>query len=309
MKSPSDSAHRLRSSGDLIADRRLSYAEILASEGDHDAAADLLAQVLERVPDWPVAWFKLAEVDEKRGQAATAAAAYGRALALDPADELGAALHLARLGAATLPLSAPEAYVRHLFDQYANRFDAHLLDKLGYRAPELLCAAVQSLGERRFAHVIDLGCGTGLSGAAFRAMAERLTGVDLSPGMVAAARAKRLYDRLEVANIEDFLIAESPASAALVVAGDVLCYVGDLSPVLRAAHEVLEPSGLFAATLQKGEAAFELGADLRFAHAPSYVQETAAASGFTVAIMSEAASRRDAGADVAGLVVVLRRDH
>ena len=102
MKSPSDSAHRFRSSGDLIADRRLSYAEILDSEGDHDAAADLLAQVLERVPDWSVAWFKLAEIDEKRGQAATAAAAYGRALALDPADELGAALRLARLGAATL---------------------------------------------------------------------------------------------------------------------------------------------------------------------------------------------------------------
>ena len=178
----------------------------------------------------------------------------------------------------------------------------------GACALALLLAAVQSLGERRFAHVIDLGCGTGLSGAAFRTMAERLTGVDLSPGMIAAARVKRLYDRLEVANIQDFLIAESPASAALVVAGDVLCYVGDLAPLLKAAHDALEPDGLFAATLQKGEAAFELGADLRFAHAPSYVRQTAAMSGFTVAIMNEAASRRDAGADVAGLVVVLRKE-
>jgi predicted TPR repeat methyltransferase len=303
-----DAAYRFHSSGDFLTDWRLSYAEDLIREGDCDAAADLLMQALERTPDWPIAWFKLAEVEEELGHVAAATAAYQRALALDPEDELGAALHLARLGAAEAPEQAPEAYVRALFDQYAGRFDSHLVCRLGYRGPALLHSSILRLDEQHFDHVIDLGCGTGLSGAPFRSMADRLTGVDLSPGMIAAARAKNLYDRLEVANIQDFLSSEPPSSADLVVAGDVLCYVGDLAPLMKAARDVLEPDGLLAATLQKGEDVFELGADLRFSHASSYVREIAGASEFSVAIMDEAASRHDAGAEVAGLVVVLRRD-
>jgi predicted TPR repeat methyltransferase len=303
-----DTAHRFSSSGDLLTDWRLSYVEDLLLQEDYDAAADLLSQMLERAPLWPIAWFKLAQVEEERGEVAAAIAAYRRVLALDSQDGLGAALHLARLGAAQPPKQAPEAYVRTLFDQYAGRFDAHLVCGLGYRGPALLQASVLSLNGQHFDHVIDLGCGTGLSGAAFRSMADRLTGVDLSPAMITEARAKNLYDRLEVANMQDFLAAEPESSADLVVAGDVFCYVGDLAPLMKAAHEVLEPDGLLAVTLQKGERAFELGADLRFAHASSYVQEIADASEFTVAIMDEAASRRDAGTDVAGLVVVLRRD-
>ncbi|MGO9005698.1 MAG: hypothetical protein ACLQIQ_14175 [Beijerinckiaceae bacterium] len=52
---------------------------------------------------------------------------------------------------------------------------------------------------------------------------------------------------------------------------------------------------------------FGLGADLRFAHAPPYVKETAAAQGMTTAIMNEAPLRRDQGADVSALVVLLRK--
>ncbi len=306
-RAPIDPSQKFRSSGDLIADRRFSYAEALAADGDYSAAADLLTQVLERVPDWPPAWFKLADVDGKRGRPVASADAYARALALDPADALGASLQLARLGAAASPAVAPEAYVRTLFDQYAGRFDGHLVDKLFYRGPDLLVAAVQSLGERRFAHVIDLGCGTGLGGAAFRESAHVLTGVDLSPGMIAAARAKGLYDRLLVGNIQDFLAAEPAASADLLIAADVLCYIGDLAAILRAASDVLEPGGLFALTLQKGGGTFGLGADLRFAHAPPYVEGTAAARGLTTAVMDEAPLRRDAGADLVGLIVVLRK--
>jgi hypothetical protein len=47
----------------------------------------------------------------------------------------------------------------------------------------------------RFGAMLDLGCGTGLGGAAFRAFVDRLVGVDLSPAMVAQASAKGLYDR------------------------------------------------------------------------------------------------------------------
>lgn len=297
----------LRSSGDLIADRRLGYAEGLIGDGDLDAAAELLIEILERVPDWVMAWFKLGEVEASRGARDAAADAFARALALDPDDELGAGLHLARLGAAVAPASAPPAYIRSLFDQYAGRFEAHLVEKLAYRGPQLLRGAVRGLSDRPFAHAIDLGCGTGLAGAAFRASVQRLTGVDLAPKMVAAAAAKNIYDRLEVASIEAFLVSEPPASADLLVAADLLSYIGDLAPVMQAARQVLRPGGLFAMTLQRGEASIALGADLRFAHAPDYLSDCAAAQGLAIRRLEEAALRRDGNADVAALVAVLEK--
>ena len=44
--------------------------------------------------------------------------------------------------------------------------------------------------------VLDLGCGTGLCGVQFRDWARTLTGVDLSPNMLAKARERGLYDEL-----------------------------------------------------------------------------------------------------------------
>jgi predicted TPR repeat methyltransferase len=157
------------SSGDLRADRRFLYAEESAATGDHSAAAELLEQFLEIVPYWAPALFALGVAREKLGDADAAKQAYARALACDPQDVLGASLALARLGAAPVPASATPAYVVRLFDQYARRFDAHLVEGLGYRAPALLRDAVADVRRRmarpmHFARALDLGCGTGLAG-------------------------------------------------------------------------------------------------------------------------------------------------
>ena len=55
------------SSGDLLADRRYAYAEGLMADGDAAAAADLLRQALELVPDWVPALMALALAEERRG--------------------------------------------------------------------------------------------------------------------------------------------------------------------------------------------------------------------------------------------------
>ena len=72
-------------------------------------------------------------------------------------------------------------------------------------------------GER----VLDLGCGTGLSGVAFKPIARRLVGIDLSPKMLAKAQELAIYDALAEGD------AEAPPAGAegpfdLIVAGDVL---------------------------------------------------------------------------------------
>src|SRR6478752_9616117 len=93
-------------------------------------------------------------------------AASAKARETDPDDRHGAALHLARLGGADPATAALHGYVRTLFDQYAPRFDRALAD-LSYSAPEKLREAVTKYG-LRFGTMLDLGCGTGLAGAAFR---------------------------------------------------------------------------------------------------------------------------------------------
>src|ERR1043166_9211386 len=86
------------SSGDVLADRRYERAKAYAADGDHAAAADLLAQALERAPDFASAWFALGEIRAQSGDRAGAVAAFRAALAADPSDRHGAALQLARLG-------------------------------------------------------------------------------------------------------------------------------------------------------------------------------------------------------------------
>ena len=61
------------------------------------------------------------------------------------------------------------------------------------------------IGERGELNVLDLGCGSGLAGVMIKPRAADLTGVDLSPEMIELARARNIYDRLEVAEITAWL--------------------------------------------------------------------------------------------------------
>src|SRR5271169_5311550 len=191
------------SSGDLIADRRYQWALDQAARGDFAAAADILAQTVERAPRFAAAWFALGDIRGRLGDTDGAIAAFTQARDADPEDYHGARLQLARLGFADGNPAMSEAYVRRLFDQYAGRYDEALTEKLHYRGPGLLRAAVEAVAHAagrppRFGAMLDLGCGTGLGGAAFRPLVDQLIGVDLSPAMIAKADAKGLYDRLEI---------------------------------------------------------------------------------------------------------------
>jgi predicted TPR repeat methyltransferase len=301
----------MASSGDLLADRRYAWAQAAMKDGDLAGAADLLAQTLERAPDWPPALAALGDMLRARGDRAGAQQAYEKAALHDAGEGVGARLKLAALGAAPAPATAPEAYVRALFDDYAPRFEAHLTQALAYRGPELITKALAQAEEaagRHWARVIDLGCGTGLMAEAIRADAEFIVGLDIAPRMVDAARRKGVYDALHVGEAAAFLGSEPAASADAVLAADVFVYVGDLAAIFREAARVLAPGGRFAFTLQLQTAQdWALGEDLRYAHSPGYIHRLAAEHDFRVAVLEEASKRKDAGVDVPGLVAALVR--
>ncbi len=298
-----------QSSGDLIADRRFEWARNAQTKGDLAAAADLLAQTLELAPGYAAAWFALGELRDKAGERDAAVVAFERARAADPADRHGAALQLARLGAAAATM--PPAYIRAVFDQYAPGFDRALVEGLSYRAPGLLLDAAKRTGVwMKFGSVLDLGCGTGLTGAVFRPFADWLVGVDLSGGMIAQARAKGLYDRLVEADLLQFLRDEADAAARyhLMLAGDVFVYLPYLGPLLAAAAKATAPGGLFAFTVETHEGDGVLLRDtLRYAHGEAHVRAALAEAKLDLLSLDSAATRSEKGEPVSGLIVVAQQ--
>jgi len=285
----------------MIADRRYGLGRDYAADGDLAAAADLYLQATELAPGFASAWFALGEVREALGDREGARVAFTKARASDPQDHHGAALHLARLGAADPATAALHGYVRTLFDQYAPRFDRAL-------AVEALCRA--DARPTRFGTMLDLGCGTGLAGAAFRPHVDWLIGVDLSAGMIAEARQKGLYDRLVTGDIAEHLAEQRAAGAAfhLIIAADVFAYVADVPEVCAAVAAVLAPDGLFGFTVEThaGEGAI-VGAKMRYAHGATFVRRAIADAGLTLTQLTPASSRTENRVPVPGLLVVARR--
>jgi predicted TPR repeat methyltransferase len=205
-----------------------------------------------------------------------------------------------------------ETYVRRLFDQYAARYDTALTERLNYRGPALLHDAVEAVMRAaarpmRFGSMLDLGCGTGLGGAAFRPYVDWLVGVDLSPAMIAQAATKGLYDRLVTAELADFLADEAgdKGNYHLVLAADVFVYVNDLAPIIAGIAHILAPDGLLAFTVETHAGdGVKLLPTLRYAHGEGYVRGMLGAAGLVPAHLAKAAVRSEKGVPVDSLVVV-----
>jgi predicted TPR repeat methyltransferase len=301
----------IRSSGDILADRRYGYAEAAFAERDFAAAADLAAQTLELVPDYAPVHALLGRARAALSDRDGAVEALRRALTLDADDPLGVRLDLAALGALAPESAITPGYVRALFDDYAPRFDRHLVRGLDYRGPELLHAAVRRAATdlvrpARFARMLDLGCGTGLVGRAFLSDATSIEGVDLSPGMLAQAKKTRAYSALHEGELVAVLRGFPEGAFDLVTAADVLVYVSALELVFAEARRVLAPRGLFAFTVEANAGAnVVLGEGGRYAHSEAYLRRLAGEFGFEVARLEQVSTREDRGEPVPGLLAVL----
>ena len=221
---------------------------------------------------------------------------------------------LARDGLIPPPQNPPPAYVAQLFDRSAESFDQHLTQKLNYRGPEVVVAAVTGALADQSADsepgelaVLDAGCGTGLAGALLRPLAARLEGVDLSSQMLTQARRRQIYDHLELADLQDYLAAH-PQAYDLIVAIDVLIYLGDLRDVLQRIADALRPGGIFGFSVEQGDPeTFHLRPTGHFAHGHQYLTRTWDAVGLQTISVSRQSLRQEADCPVPGLVCVVQR--
>ena len=304
---------------DPRADSRYARGKAAFDDAAFEEAAELFEQALSLAPGWVGAWVALASAAVSLGDHRQAERALAEALRLDPSDRHGAALVVARIAGDALPDRAPAAYVATLFDDYADRFETHLTQGLSYTGPADMRDALHAAGFTHARRAMDLGCGTGLCGAALRAVVDWLGGVDLSPRMVAIASAKTrvgksqaglpLYDRLVTGDLEAALAGEPDGSLDLVAAADVFIYIGDLAPIFAGVAHALRRGGLLVFTVQRheGPGAIDLGPDLRFAHTFLYLAAALTAAGFAIVSRAEKSARREKGRAVPGLVMVARR--
>lgn len=257
-------------------------------------------------PRSAAAHFALAHALRLRGDHAAAILSYRACLDLDP-DSEGARHYLSALGAAAVPAQAPQNLVVELFDRYAEKFDAELVESLKYGGPGHLRDAVERvLGPRAGAlDILDAGCGTGLCGAAFKPFARRIDGIDLSPGMIAKAREKAIYAELTVGEVTETL-SRMRARYDLVIAGDVLMYIGDIAPLLTAVRGVLRSTGHFAFTIERGPGpAYDLASSGHYRHAAPYVAAEASRAGFALRAQQECVLRFQQGEPVDAAIYVL----
>lgn len=172
-----------------------------------------------------------------------------------------------------------ESYARILPDtRYEAALDlamvAHLLARLGAGA-----------------RVLDAGCGTGRMLGHLTSLDPtlRLSGVDLSPGMLAVARCAHPGTDLAVAELAALPHPDGGLDGVLAWYSIIHTPPHGLPPVLRELHRVLRPGGLLLLGYQAGTGHrvverpyghdVELGAYLH--HTP-YLLDALLAAGFTV---------------------------
>jgi predicted TPR repeat methyltransferase len=205
-----------------------------------------------------------------------------------------------------IPDRASDKYVERTFDSFAASFESKLA-KLLYRAPALVSAMLNDAnpGPAKSLDVLDAGCGTGLCGPLITAHARRLTGIDLSAGMLAQAKEKQVYDDLQQVELTGYL-RDHRDGFDVIVSADTLVYFGALEEVVAAAAGALRPNGLLIFTLERARPGsttdFRLELHGRYSHARDYVERLIPEAGLTPEI-AEADLRMESGAPVAGLVI------
>ena len=282
----------------------LSLGQVSLRLGNVEDALRAFDRALQEDPGCAPAWSERGSLMRELHRFEEAANCFERALALGGDPELNG-FYLASVRDGDAPTTPPRRYVEGLFDDYAADFQSHVVEELGYRGFEVLLKPLLDTG-KRYGHVLDLGCGTGLCGPLIAPRADTIDGVDVSGAMLEQARKLGVYRELVHADLGEFLAATA-LRPDLILAADVFIYVGDLAAVFRSARRILEPGGCLAFTVElarKGHD-MQLLPSLRYAHSEAYVRRLADEARFTSVRISEAPIRHDQTTPIMGLYVYL----
>lgn len=285
-------------------------ADLLAETGNEQESSRLWCQAFVQPPlagkspqTLGIAYYRLDRIDE-------AADCYRAWLSLEPDNPL-ARYHLAACTGQDVPARAPDAYVTALFNDMSESFDEKLVGKLSYRGPAIVAGLLEGyFAPEQTRDILDGGCGTGLCAAVLKPYARRLTGVDLSSGMLAKARRGGHYDELVNTELSAYLL-ERNGEFDLVVMADTLIYFGDLRALFAAVRQALRPRGMFAFTVEVAsepaqQVDYRLDASGRYGHTRRYLAQVLDEVNFAILRQDDAMLRSEFGKPTPGIGVLVR---
>ena len=151
--------------------------------------------------------------------------------------------------------------VARAFDAIAGSFDETLENQITRRLREKIYAVIQSY-VRPGSTLIDINCGTGIDALRLSEIGFRVTGIDISAGMIEAAKKKvessghpaldfvqGSYDRLDELSLP-------VADAVFSNFGGMNC-TADLKRTARSIHSITKPGGYFFGVLMPPFALWE----------------------------------------------------
>ena len=163
--------------------------------------------------------------------------------------------------------------------------------------------------------VLDLGCGTGLAGGWVKDYCKTMTGVDLSSQMIQGARKKNLYQETYVMGINDYM-SGCEKQYDLIVAADVLSYIGDLEETISQFKKVMKPDTYAVFTIEAipsdipltntvKEKGYRLLSNGRFGYMKEYMDGLVTKHGLDIELFKIFSPRLDLGQPVQAYMYVI----
>jgi SAM-dependent methyltransferase len=134
----------------------------------------------------------------------------------------------------------PTVSTRDGYRDWVPSYEATVEDEMDL----VLLAALEQIPWASVERAADLGCGTGRTGAWLRSRGVgRIDGIDLTPEMLAVARARTIYDQVALADVSATGLAGGAYDLVTTCLVDE--HVQDLGPLYREASRLLRPGGAY----------------------------------------------------------------
>ena len=278
---------------------------VLSKDQGHDLEAiDFFEKAIAIAPDHAKAHNNLGYLYHKHDQPEQAITTYKKLIELDH-NKVAARHMLAALTGKTTT-AAPVQYIKDVFDQFSGHYEQGMVNELEYNTPNLLRELLKSNQPScHFKHGLDMGCGTSLSGLALRQETDILTGLDLSPGILAVAAEKNIYQALHEQDILTFL-KNTKSKYDLFIAADVFVYIGDLNEIFASIDKASLRPATFLFSTEITATGFTLKQTGRYGHSEQYIMEMAEKHNFIIKEMQPTNIRKEKGEWITGTLYLLQ---
>lgn len=285
---------------------------VYSYQGRYQDACAYLERALAIQPNNHAVHVNLGACHLKRGDQNSAITHYTAATSLNSQDETSKFMLAALTNQEHQYTQAPQQYVTNLFDEYADKFDHHLLEHLKYQTPTKI---IQALRDQCLLaipdlsrNILDLGCGTGIIGPSLKPYAKQLIGVDLSTKMLRKAAERNCYSHLISDDIINYL-AECNRTFDLITLVDTLPYLGDLEKLWEKIDKTTNAHSIiaFSTEVHPENISYRLTNTGRYTHNDNYIKEITEKHGFNIIHTDHHNIRLQANKPVRGSIFIARR--